>query len=217
MKETIVFLRKYIYPVITILVGIGLYFFALKYDLFSYRIELNKQYEYGKYLIDQNDEIMKRMIDFEKTIAEEITKPVHENKTKDYLSKLIVEQNKILEEVTNEPPNTSNADYQTMYDAFLKAHAFYIQGQIMKLENIYDKRKTEQYVLGDQLTSVAGNVIYALSYNINLVRETDYPYEYGVEKAFQDPNDNPIESIGSILDEKGFTQWNLFFVWLNIQ
>lgn len=200
MKETIVFLRKYIYPVLTILMGIGIYFFALKYDLFSYRIELNKQYEYGKYLIEQNDEIMKRMIEFEKIIAVEINESVHKDKTKDYLSKLIVEQNKILEEVTNEPPNTSNADYQTMYDAFLKAHAFYIQGQIMKLENIYDKRKIEQFVLGDQLTSVAGNIIYALSYNVNLVRGTSFAYEYGVEKAFQDPNENPIQSIGSILD-----------------
>lgn len=200
MREIIVFLRKYVYPVLTILVGIGLYFFALKYDLFSYRIEVNKQYEYAKYLIQKNDYMMERMIEFEKIIDQDTTGPVYSDEIKNRLSELIVEQNVALEEVTNTPPDNSNRDYETMYDAFLKAHAFYIQGEIMKLENIYDKTKTEQFVLGDQLTSVAGNVIYALSYNINLVRETDYPFEYGVEKAFQNPNEKPLESIGSILD-----------------
>lgn len=194
MKYTKMFIKEH-YRFFITMISIVIIAIAFKFtDISDLRIVENPQYDYAQYLIEKNDSIFELILSFESLI--DIEKTNYTESEKDHIAKLIVKQNEILQDVVLNPPNESNSDYQSMYDAFTKGHAFYIQGEIMKIQHIYDSSQTESFIMGTHLTNIVGNVLYQLSYNINQVRETTLPYKYGVDKAFLgDPSDIIDQSI----------------------
>ena len=142
------------------------------------------QSNYAKYMIDMNDEFIDYMIEFEellKTPQREYSK-----EELDVIAKNLENQNNIVKRLQENPPNTNNKDYLEVYKDYLKMYAFYIQGEVMRVEYVsaYKKEYTpeeeannltandETYIMGIELCNMMGAMVLENHVIVNKIRDT---------------------------------------------
>ena len=173
-----------IIPVIIIsIISLLLYLFLVK----GMTIKENPQYNYAKFLINNNDKMIELMFYFEENSPKE---KEYTEEDKEALSNNIIEQNDLVKYLQENPPNEKNQDYLEIYNDLLKSYAFFIQGEIMEMEKIYGETdRMEKMILGQNLQNMMGNVIIELNDKINAIRGTNIKYKYGYDENI------PVEKI----------------------
>lgn len=160
-----------------------LYLFLVK----GMTIKENPQYNYAKFLINNNDKMIELMFYFEENSPKE---KEYTEEDKEALSNNIIEQNDLVKYLQENPPNEKNQDYLEIYNDLLKSYAFFIQGEIMEMEKIYGETdRMEKMILGQNLQNMMGNVIIELNDKINAIRGTNIKYKYGYDENI------PVEKI----------------------
>ena len=173
-----------IIPVIIIsIISLLLYLFLVK----GMTIKENPQYNYAKFLINNNDKMIELMFYFEENSPKE---KEYTEEDKEALSNNIIEQNDLVKYLQENPPDEKNQDYLEIYNDLLKSYAFFIQGEIMEMEKIYGETdRMEKMILGQNLQNMMGNVIIELNDKINAIRGTNIKYKYGYDENI------PVEKI----------------------
>ena len=173
-----------IIPVIILsIISLLLYLFLVK----GMTIKENPQYNYAKFLINNNDKMIELMFYFEENSPKE---KEYTEEDKEALSNNIIEQNDLVKYLQENPPNEKNQDYLEIYNDLLKSYAFFIQGEIMEMEKIYGETdRMEKMILGQNLQNMMGNVIIELNDKINAIRGTNIKYKYGYDENI------PVEKI----------------------
>ena len=173
-----------IIPVIIIsIISLLLYLFLVK----GMTIKENPQYNYAKFLINNNDKMIELMFYFEENSPKE---KEYTEEDKEALSNKIIEQNDLVKYLQENPPDEKNQDYLEIYNDLLKSYAFFIQGEIMEMEKIYGETdRMEKMILGQNLQNMMGNVIIELNDKINAIRGTNIKYKYGYDENI------PVEKI----------------------
>lgn len=160
-----------------------LYLFLVK----GMTIKENPQYNYAKFLINNNDKMIELMFYFEENSPKE---KEYTEEDKEALSNKIIEQNDLVKYLQENPPDEKNQDYLEIYNDLLKSYAFFIQGEIMEMEKIYGETdRMEKMILGQNLQNMMGNVIIELNDKINAIRGTNIKYKYGYDENI------PVEKI----------------------
>ena len=91
-----------------------------------------------------------------------------------------------MKQLQKNPPNVSNKDYLEIYKDYLKLYAFYIQGEVMRIEYIsaykpeYTKEEIqnnlvandETYILGVELCNMMGTMILENPIIVNKIHNT---------------------------------------------
>ena len=156
----------------------------LKEGFTLYFSPYNIQDEYAHFLVDVNDDFVKKMLMFEDIVRNKETYEDYDEDDIEYLSNVILAENNILSRLKNTPPDSKlNFDYQELYDNITYAYALYIQGQLMKMEYIMqtkDGLEFERYTIGESVTNLMGNFIIEYSALSNKVRGTSFASEYSV-------------------------------------
>ncbi len=173
-----------IIPVIILsIISLLLYLFLVK----GMTIKENPQYNYAKFLINNNDKMIELMFYFEENSPKE---KEYTEEDKEALSNKIIEQNDLVKYLQENPPDKKNQDYLEIYNDLLKSYAFFIQGEIMEMEKIYGETdRMEKMILGQNLQNMMGNVIIELNDKINAIRGTNIKYKYGYDENI------PVEKI----------------------
>lgn len=173
-----------IIPVIILsIISLLLYLFLVK----GMTIKENPQYNYAKFLINNNDKMIELMFYFEENSPKE---KEYTEEDKEALSNKIIEQNDLVKYLQENPPDEKNQDYLEIYNDLLKSYAFFIQGEIMEMEKIYGETdRMEKMILGQNLQNMMGNVIIELNDKINAIRGTNIKYKYGYDENI------PVEKI----------------------
>lgn len=175
------------------------------------------QEQYGRFLIETNDDFIDRMNMFENIAIADKKQEDYTDKEKEKLDNIVIAENTLLSNLENTPPTDINSDYKEVYDNMLQAYALYIQGQIIKMEFIYDVKdenstvtstSDEKFVLGDSVSNLTGNFIIEYNQIIQDIRKTNYKMKYSVLDGFDiktgDVEQIPIEkdSTGNIIVDK---------------
>ena len=184
-----------ILTIIVAIICISIVFYLYKFE--GLRIIENPQRNYAKYMINKNDELIELMIEFESK-TEDIREKEFTDEDIESLSNIIITQNEIIKEMQRHPPDESNQDYQNIYDNFLKTHAFFIQGQLMKMEYLYaneEVKRQETAILGQGLSNMMGNIVIEMGEMINDVRNTDIEFKYSFKKDVPTVKSNDSEII----------------------
>lgn len=169
--------------IILSIIGLLLYLFLVK----GMTIKENPQYNYAKFLINNNDKMIELMFYFEENSPKE---KEYTEEDKEALSNKIIEQNDLVKYLQENPPDEKNQDYLEIYNDLLKSYAFFIQGEIMEMEKIYGETdRMEKMILGQNLQNMMGNVIIELNDKINAIRGTNIKYKYGYDENI------PVEKI----------------------
>ena len=162
----------------------------------SYNIEN----EYGRFLIEINDEFIENMVSFDDTAKEGKSYEEYSDFEKEKLSNIIVAEGNLMSRLENTKPSDKNIDYQELYQNMLKSYALYVQGQVMKMDYIYQTEEgmsEERFTLGDSLTTLIGNFIIEYNQITNNIRNTSYSYKYSVADGFDiktgDFEQTPVE------------------------
>ena len=92
----------------------------------SYSIEN----EYGRFLIEINDDFIENMISFDETAYEGKTFDEYTDFEKEKLSNIIVAEGNLISRLENTRPSDANLDYEELYENMLKSYALYLQGQL---------------------------------------------------------------------------------------
>lgn len=146
----------------------------------------NIQRNYAKFLVEQNDEFVSYMIEFEGLTSKTGSEYTEEEKA--MIRKNLEKQNTFLASLQKRSPNENNSDYLDLYQDMLQIFAFYIQGEVMKaeycyaysenytLENQYSDKTVgmETYTMGQELCNMMGNMILNNFRYINEIRSTNY-------------------------------------------
>lgn len=143
----------------------------------------NIQKEYAKFLIEINDDFIDKMVLFEKIAVDGKPLENYTEEEKMAIKDIIISENNILSRLQNTKPIESNLDYEELYNDISKSYALYIQGQIMKMEYIYQTTEglsDERFTIGDSVTTLVGNFIIEYDQLINNIRNTDYYMKYTV-------------------------------------
>lgn len=191
------------------LLTIGLFIFSLIgiYEYFHYTKGFTIYFqnysienEYARFLIEINDSFIENMISFDDTAKEDRNYDDYSDFEKEKLSNIIIAEGEIISRLANTKPSDKNLDYEELYDNMLKSYALYIQGQVMKMDYIYQTEEgltTERFTLGDSLTTLIGNFIIEYNTIINKIRGTSYNYKYSVADGFNiitgDLEQSPVE------------------------
>lgn len=174
-----------------------LYFFKDVRIEFTSKIQEN----YAEFLVKEHDNFLDSIIEFE-AITSKIDK-VYSEEEIEIIEKLLLEQNSILKRLQQYPPDATNEDYFGIYQDSLKIISFYIQGEIMKTEYIYNYKeeylpdeelsgeiiRVETYTIGHQLCNIMANMLLNDYKYINEVRGTNFESKFNiipVEEAFKD-------------------------------
>lgn len=162
----------------------------------------NVQRNYAKFLVNQNDEFIGYMIEFEALTAK--TNAVYTDSEKDAIKTNLEKQNDFLQMMQKRAPNEKNSDYLDIYQDMLQIYAFYIQGEIMKAEYCYkyDSNFTlensfsgsgaslESYTMGQELCNMMGNMILNNFKYINEIRDTNYTSKHNIIEMGTSTNTN---------------------------
>ena len=177
----------------------------------------NVQRNYAKFLVNQNDEFIGYMIEFEALTSK--TNAVYTDSEKDAIKTNLEKQNEFLQMMQKRAPNEKNSDYLDIYQDMLQIYAFYIQGEIMKAEYCYkyDSNFTlensfsgsgaslESYTMGQELCNMMGNMILNNFKYINEIRDTNYSSKHNIIELGSSTNSNSGTSGGSIGENNGTT------------
>lgn len=171
-----------------VLLFIGLFalyqYLHIKEGFTIYFSNYNIQNEYARFLVEINDDFIKKMIMFDDVIVDKNSYEEYSEEEIEYLSNIILAENSILSRLNNTPPDDNlNFDYKDVYSNMTYAYALYIQGQLMQMEYIMqttDGLNTERYVIGESVTNLMGNFIIEYAALSNKVRGTSYASRYSV-------------------------------------
>lgn len=150
------------------------------------------QRNYAKFLVEQNDEFITEMIEFEALTAK--TNAVYSESEKAAIKANLERQNAFLQKMQKRAPDESNSDYIDIYQDMLQIYAFYIQGEVMKAEYCYkydtnftlenqfsgDGASLESYTMGQELCNMMGNMILNNFKYINDIRDTNYKSKHNI-------------------------------------
>lgn len=150
------------------------------------------QDNYAKFLVEKHDHFLDSIIEFE--AATKKTTSVYSKEELDAIQALLLEQNGILKDLQKFPPDTNNEDYYPIYQDALKIISFYIQGEIMKMEYVYNYKDfylpeeelsgdivgIETYTIGHELCNLMGNMLLNNYIYINQVRDTKIPSKFDI-------------------------------------
>ena len=150
------------------------------------------QDNYPQYMVDINDEFISYMLEFENLLAE----PQREYSAEELkaISDNLEKQNDIMIRLQKTPPNGDNKDYLGIYKDYLKLYAFYIQGEVMRVEYVsaYRNQYTQEeiqnglsaneetYVIGIELCNMMGTLILENPIIVNKVHNTNAESIYDV-------------------------------------
>lgn len=179
--------------IIAYAICIGLYFiymFAFQGLSISYVGGIQK--EYGKFLVESNDEFVQMMVEFEVLTTK--TESVYLEEEKEQIRQNLNRQNEFLKKMQKFSPDETNMDYLDLYQDMLQIYAFYIQGETMKAEYCYkyddnftienefsgENASIEQYTMGQELCNMMGNMILNNYKYINQIRNTTYSSKYNI-------------------------------------
>lgn len=170
------------------------FYIAWLYFVMDVRItkKVDVQLDYGQYLVDTQDKMIERTLEFA-GLAED-TNRVYTDEEKERITNELLKQNKLLKELQKNPPNESNEDYVQIYNDILKIFSFYIQGETMQANYIYgykdhyladekfadDTVRQETYTMGLALCNMMGNMMLNNYTYINNVRNTQYESKYTI-------------------------------------
>lgn len=197
----------YVFKIISIIILLTICTLLAIYQYFHYTKgftiyfqSYNIENEYGRFLIEINDEFIENMISFDDTAYEGKSYDEYSDFEKEKLSNIIVAEGNLISRLENTKPSDKNIDYQDLYQNMLKSYALYIQGQVMKMDYIYQTEEgmsEERFTLGDSLTTLIGNFIIEYNQITNKVRNTSYNYKYSVANGFDiktgDFEQTPVE------------------------
>ena len=150
------------------------------------------QRNYAKFLVEQNDEFITEMIEFEALTSK--TNSVYTEAEKAAIKANLERQNRFLQKLQKRAPNESNSDYIDIYQDMLQIYAFYIQGEVMKAEYCYkydtnftlenqfsgEGASLESYTMGQELCNMMGNMILNNFKYINDIRDTNYKSKHNI-------------------------------------
>ena len=183
--------KKKYYIGVSILMTV--FFFLIMTGYYFYNVEVRGmritniekiQKNYPQYMVDINDEFVDYMLEFE-----ELVKEPRRVYSKDELAKIsenLSKQNDIMTRLQKNPPNAENRDYLEIYKDYLKLYAFYIQGEVMRVEYIsaYKDEYTQEeiqnnlaandetYILGVELCNMMGTMILENPIIVNKIHNT---------------------------------------------
>lgn len=182
IKNLILFLGLIIF----ILFGVYQFFHYTKgFTIYFQNYSLEN--EYGRFLIEINDKFIENMISFDDTSSEGKDFSEYTDFDKEKLSNIIIAEGNLISRLENTAPSDKNLDYKELYQNMLESYALYIQGQVMKMDYIYQTQEgmdSERFTLGDSLTTLIGNFIIEYNVLVNNVRNTDYDFTYSVADGF---------------------------------
>lgn len=150
------------------------------------------QADYPQYMVDINDEFVDYMLEFEEFLSE--PQRVYSEEELAAISKNLSKQNNLMIELQKNPPNVNNKDYLEIYKDYLKLYAFYIQGEVMRVEFVsaYKSEYTpeeiqnglvaseETYILGIELCNMMGAMILENPIIVNKIHNTDAQSKHDV-------------------------------------
>ena len=150
------------------------------------------QDNYPQYMVDINDEFIGYMLEFEK-LLEEPQREYSEEELK-AISDNLEKQNNVMIKLQKTPPNGANKDYLGVYKDYLKLYAFYIQGEVMRVEYVsaYRNQYTQEeiqnglsaneetYVIGIELCNMMGTLILENPIIVNKIHNTNADSIYDV-------------------------------------
>jgi hypothetical protein len=172
---------------------IAIYFIYLfAFQGFSISYVGNVQREYGKFLVESNDEFIGYMVEFE--VLTQKVDSVYSESEKEQIRENLERQNNFLKKMQKHAPNDKNQDYMDIYQDMLQIYAFFIQGEIMQAEYCYNydsnftlenafsgsEVSLEQYTMGKELCNMMGNMILNNYKYINEIRNTTYTSKYNI-------------------------------------
>lgn len=192
------------FSMFVILVFIGLYslYLYLHYTegFTLYISPYDIQKEYARFLIELNDDFIDKMVMFEEVVDISKKPEDYTDNEKEKINNIVIAENTILSRLDSTPPNKDNKDFEKIYENMKESFALYIQGQLMKVEYIYQTSESisdEKFVLGDSVTNLIGNFIIEYNELSNSIRNTDYKMKYtvltGVKDIFGDADIEKIE------------------------
>ena len=143
------------------------------------------QDDYPQYMVNINDEFVDYMIEFEELVKE--PQRVYSEDEITAISENLTKQNNLMIELQKNPPNVNNKDYLEIYKDYLKLYAFYIQGEVMRVEYVsaYKTEYTpeeiqsglianeETYILGVELCNMMGTMILENPIIVNKIHNTN--------------------------------------------
>lgn len=165
----------------------------------------NPQDEYGKFLVEQNNNFAKLMYDFLIT-SEEVGDEFSEESIPllEKMSNQIIEQNNIVKNLERNPPDETNADYYNLIEQIRQTYLFLLQGEINILEQLYLSKEEQSegvFKTGIALQNVMGEIILQFPKLINDVRGTDFKSNY-----VYIPDDDSL-IIEDILTDKEYNEY----------
>lgn len=180
----LLWLRRLIIGYVIAMAAYFVYVFAIQGATITY--VGNIQRKYAKFLVEQNDEFVNYMIEFEDLTSKTGSEYTEEEKI--LIEENLEKQNQFLANLQKRSPDESNQDYLDLYQDMLQIYAFYIQGEAMKaeycyaysdnytLENQYSDATAgmETYTMGQELCNIMGNMILNNFRYINEIRGTNY-------------------------------------------
>lgn len=151
------------------------------------------QENYAEYLIKQNDKFVDKMLEFE-DFTKEYKREFSEEEL-NLIAKNIEDKNNIMIDLQQNPPDYSNKEYAEIYKDILKVYAFYIQGEVLRVEYISNYKseytmeeikagkdaKEETYIMGVQLCNMMGSLILENPTIVNEIKDTNIPTRYETE------------------------------------
>ena len=150
------------------------------------------QDNYPAYMVKINDEFVDYMVEFEDLLKE--PRRVYSKEELQKISENMNNQNKLMITLQKNPPNKDNKDYLEVYKDYLKLYAFYIQGEVMRVEFVsaYKEEYTqeeirdnlvaseENYIIGIELCNRMGTMILENPVLVNKSHHTDVQSKHDV-------------------------------------
>ena len=150
------------------------------------------QDNYPAYMVKINDEFVDYMVEFEDLLKE--PRRVYSKEELQKISENMNNQNKLMIALQKNPPNKDNKDYLEVYKDYLKLYAFYIQGEVMRVEFVsaYKEEYTqeeirdnlvaseENYIIGIELCNMMGTMILENPVIVNKIHNTDFQSKHDV-------------------------------------
>lgn len=122
-----------------------------------------KQADYGSFLVEKNQGFLDLMVSFDDIVSQEDIRLCEQ--TEESIHRNLKEKNQIIKTLRRIPPSEENYAYLSVYHDMINVYAFYIQGEVMKLEYLYKKEaggdvsNSELFFLGEQMCNLMGNSV----------------------------------------------------------
>ena len=174
------------------LIMTGYYFYNINVRGMTITNVAKIQDNYPAYMVKINDEFVDYMVEFEDLLKE--PRRVYSKEELQKISENMNNQNKLMITLQKNPPNKDNKDYLEVYKDYLKLYAFYIQGEVMRVEFVsaYKEEYTqeeirdnlvaseENYIIGIELCNMMGTMILENPVIVNKIHNTDVQSKHDV-------------------------------------